>query len=311
MAKKKRILVTGANGFIGSLLVQRLNNDGYKIISIIQKGTTFTSSIKTLSEAVFELDLLSDNINYIFTQFKIDVVVHLAWAGVNGDLKGKEEIQNNNIAMSLKIADTASLFGTKTFIALGTISEKAYLFNKDVLSPSLTYGKYKHLCYEKLNGFFKGTDTNFFWLQMANLYGETNKTGNLLSYEINTILSGNIPSFGPCNQYYDFLFVDDAIQAILSFISTNKKTDNTLFYIGSGKPKLLKEFLLIVSKSISQTAKIDIGHRQSDGMIFKKEFFDIRETKDFIGDSYISDSFENHVKKMINIIKTDKNNVIQ
>ena len=52
-------------------------------------------------------------------------------------------------------------------------------------------------------------------MQFSNIYGPSNKTGNLVSYTIGELKKGNEASFGPALQPYDFILVDDLIEAVL------------------------------------------------------------------------------------------------
>lgn len=204
--------------------------------------------------------------------------------------------------MALNAASASSYAKIKRFVGIGTVTELSYLNRRsDVLLPSLIYGKYKELCYQSLRDFFGDKEQIFTWLRLSNLYGLSNKTGNILNYEITTILKKEIPCFGPSNQYYDFLLADDAIEAIFRFSLKGHIKEKDLYFIGSGCPKILSNYLLFVAKALDN-ATINIGARPNDGMYFSKEFFDNKGSVETIG-NYVSDSFENNMLKLIEIIK--------
>ena len=298
------VIISGANGFIGSLLVKKFFDQGYRVVSILQKDNDCNLDfIEKHSHRIIRTNF--DNSN-----FKIELpknaacFIHLAWSGVNGPSKGDESVQTNNIKMAIYAAEAAYYAGTKRFIGIGTITELSYLSSgSGIASPSLIYGKYKYQCFEELKKYFKDKKTSFVWLRLSNLYGITNKTGSILNYEISTLLKGEEPEFGPCNQYYDFLLVDDAIEAVFRFVSLSK-VHNDEYIIGSGRPEKLSYFLSFISNLIPNS-KIHIGVRKDDGMVFLKDFFIIDQTVNEIG-NYVSDTFENNMVKLINKVMEDE-----
>ncbi len=96
-------------------------------------------------------------------------------------------------------------------------------------------------------------------MQFSNVYGPRNKTGNLVSYTIGELLAGREATFGPALQPYDFIFIDDLIEAVyrLAFRKTQKNT----YFIGSGKPRILKDYLSEIGVICNKAGLIKIGVR--------------------------------------------------
>ena len=93
-----KFVISGANGFIGSRLVNKLFESGYNVIGIVRNSRENVDSIKGKCKLVFS-ELEDLNISD-FTDGDQDVVVyHLAWQGVNGKEKGDQLIQIKNIAI--------------------------------------------------------------------------------------------------------------------------------------------------------------------------------------------------------------------
>lgn len=298
----RSVVISGANGFLGLLLLKKYHDNGYNVVALLQHGNDNNiDEVKKYSKRIIRTNFEDDSFK-IYLYKESEAFIHLAWAGVNGPNKGDEKIQQNNIKMALNAASASSYARIKRFVGIGTVTELSYLNRRsDVLSPSLIYGKYKELCYQSLRGFFGDKEQIFTWLRLSNLYGLSNKTGSILNYEITTILKKEIPCFGPCNQYYDFLLADDAIEAIFRFSLKDHVKEKDLYFIGSGRPKILSNYLLFVAKALDN-ATINIGARPDDGMYFSKEFFDNKGSVETIG-NYVSDSFENNMLKLIEIIK--------
>ena len=112
--------------------------------------------------------------------------------------------------------------------------------------------------------FCKYIGLDFVWMQFSNIYGPENKTGNLISYTIGELEKGNEALFGPALQPYDFIFVEDLIEAVLR-LGENKTSRNS-YFIGSGEPRILKDYLLEIGEQYGKKELIKVGVRQDDGI---------------------------------------------
>ena len=83
----KNVIVTGANGFIGSTLVNNLMNNGVKVIAI---DISFDVPRIPDCDQVVKLGVGLDNVEKLkslIPEREYDAMYHLAWAGVNGPAK--------------------------------------------------------------------------------------------------------------------------------------------------------------------------------------------------------------------------------
>ena len=103
-------------------------------------------------------------------------------------------------------------------------------------------------------------------------------------------------TFGPAEQPYDFIYIDDLLNAV--YLLGIKKTLSNYYFIGSGNPKVLKEYLYIIGKKMGKEKLIKIGVRPDDGIKYDYNMFDIRTLKSDIGE-YISKNFEEGIEETI------------
>ena len=128
-----------------------------------------------------------------------------------------------------------------------------------------------------------------------------NKTGNLVSYTLGELMAGKEATFGPALQPYDFIYVDDLIEAVyrLSANDTNK----AFYYIGSGTPRILKEYLFRIGELAGCADKVGVGIRPDDGIKYSMEMFDNSDLVATVGE-YVSTDFDNGINKTIDWLKT-------
>lgn len=294
----KKIIVAGASGFLGSSLVKRLLEEDTEIWAL---DKFFKKGVLPVSDRLITIvdDAGINELIKAFDDGPFDCFYNLAWQGVNGPEKAQYSVQVNNVMLSLRYAEMSKLLKCKKYLCAGTIAERAIdsLSSLKDVSGSILYSAAKNACRVFLEAYCKSEGIDYVWMQFANIYGPNNKTGNLISYTLNQ-LEQNLPaSFGPAEQPYDFLYVDDLIEAIcrLGLLVTH----NNYYYVGSSSPMILKEYLKIVGNVFGRPDLIHIGERQDDGIRYSFDMMDNTDTLSTIG-NYISDSFENHIRYTIN-----------
>ena len=129
-----------------------------------------------------------------------------------------------------------------------------------------------------------------------NIYGPNNKTGNLVSYTIEEMIKGNNAIFGPALQPYDFIYIDDLIEAVIRL--GKNKTRKNCYFIGSGSPRILKEYLIEIGKQYGRSDLIKIGLRPDDGIKYTLDMFNINELVNDVG-NYISVPFSDGIKNTL------------
>lgn len=225
-----------------------------------------------------------------------DAFYNLAWRGVNGPEKADINVQLNNIKTAVIFADLAKKVKCKKYLCSGTIAEQS-INSLPLLSKTnggMLYGVAKHSAHLFLEFYCKNIGLPFVWMQFSNIYGIGNKTGNLISYTLNEILSDRDATFGPAEQPYDFIYVDDLIESVVRLGESNNQ--HNFYYIGSGQPRTLKDYLKEIGRICHKEDKIRIGVRPDDGIKYSFSMFDNSPLKADIGD-YISIPFEEGVRR--------------
>lgn len=293
-----RVIIAGANGFVGSSLVNRFVENEIKVLAI---DLSFTKPNFKKSNLIFtiESDLTDiDELCAAIGMNQYDVFYNFAWLGVNGPNKCKYDIQLNNIMISLRCAELAKKLGCKKYLCAGTIAERAIesVPFLEKTSPGMMYAAAKFCNRIMLENYCKNIGLDFVWMQFSNIYGPNNKTGNIISYTLTQLKQNLIATFGPANQPYDFIYIDDLIEAIYRLGINN--TNSNFYFIGSGSPMILKEYLLKIGYVFGKPELIQIGAREDDNIKYSFDMMDISKLKNDIGE-YISGSFDELIKYTI------------
>lgn len=297
----KNVIVTGGNGFIGSSLIKKLVANGVKVVAV---DITFQGERLPESELITKIESCVDaSLVEKLPVEEYDAFYHLAWKGVNGADKANPSVQLANIQMAIDCADICKKLNVKKYLCAGTVAENATfsLPNLEKTSGGMMYGVAKHACRLILEDYCKNIGQQFVWMQFSNIYGVGNKTGNLVSYTLGELMTGNEATFGPALQPYDFIYVDDLIEAVYRL--GEKETNKAFYYIGSGSPRQLKEYLLRIGELAGYADKIGIGIRPDDGIKYSMDMFCNDDLVDAVGE-YVSTDFDNGINKTIEWLKS-------
>ena len=298
----KSVIVTGANGFIGSSLVKRLIEQKVNVVAI---DLSFAGQRIPDCSCVTKLEVGLDDLGKLLEEIPedgYDALYHFAWAGVNGPSKADPAVQLNNIKLGINCINLCKQKGVKKLLCAGTVAEQAVrsLPMLSQTSGGMMYGVAKHCAHLMLEDYCKNIGQQFVWMQFSNIYGVGNKTGNLVSYTLGELLKGNDATFGPAAQPYDFIYVDDLLEAV--FRLGECETKQSSYYIGSGNPQILKDYLFRIGELAGAREKIKIGLRPDDGIKYDFTMFETLRLKEDIGE-YVHTVFDDGIIKTINWLK--------
>lgn len=248
---KKRAIVAGAKGFLGKRLVARLLTDGCDVAPID----------------------IGDRIEAVKGEW--DVFFNTAWVGKGGALRADYDVQMKNVKMALDFYQHARRLKCSRYVCMGTIGEKMARLPEcsHIKSQNLIYAISKNYLHDILNT-IEDESCKVVWAVLGNIYGGKDAGGNIVDYCLRCIAGGECAQFGPAEQPYDFIHVDDAVRAIVA-IGVSSEVKSGEFYVGGGRVKPLKDYLREIGRIAGREDLIGIGMRPDDGTRYKAEWFDI------------------------------------
>lgn len=295
----KNVIVAGANGFIGSAFVNKLTQNKVNVIAI---DVAFTKIFDNnyVTEVLMPNDV--SQLKALIPLRTYDAFYNFAWCGVNGVDKADPLVQLQNTSLTITFAKLAKSLDCSKYLCAGTIAEQSChsLSSLKKTNGGMMYGVVKHCTNLILETYCKNIDLNFVWMQFSNIYGPSNKTGNLVSYTLEKLHHGLNATFGPASQPYDFIYIDDLVDAIyrLGF----NKTKHNSYFIGSGKPRILKDYLIEIGELCNCSDLIKIGERADDGIKYSFDMFDNSKLVEDIGE-YVNVDFRTGIINTVNSYK--------
>lgn len=245
--KKKKILITGSNGFIGKNLSQELRND-YEVFGIGRKN------IK--QKNYYKINLNNQKkINEIFSKIKFDIVIHCAWY-TKHDKYRNSKLNYKYLEYSKFLLDTYIKNGGKNFIGIGTCEEyekkknsRNLFYEKSKIRPINLYARCKNL----FHIYLKKKKINYKWLRFFYLFGEGENKKRLFPLIVRNLNSNRKIKLRYPNLSVDFLYIKNATKIIKNLI---KKKLNGEFNICSGQSVKLNDLVNFnINKKINSKNK--------------------------------------------------------
>ena len=271
----KRILVTGAAGFIGAFLSKSLLEKGNEVIGLDNLNDYYDPKLKLArlemlkSHQTFTFvkeDLVnSEKLNEIFEKHNPEIVVNLAaQAGVRYSIENPQVYINSNIIGFFNILEACRNYPVEHLVYAS--SSSVYGANKKVPfstedkvdNPVSLYAATKKSnelmahCYSKLYG-IPATGLRFF-----TVYGPMGRPDMAYFSFTQKILNNEpIQIYNNGDMYRDFTYVDDIVEGIENVMSKPPVPNDDgvkykVYNIGNNKPEKLMDYIECLEKSLSK-----------------------------------------------------------
>lgn len=257
----KKAVITGAAGFIGrnlSLYLAEQNIEVFGVdLKVAQNRILQHEMITPLSVNISDKTELSN----VLKNVKADTCYHLAWSGVSTDVKNDVGRQASNILTTMTVLESCAEAGCQHVVIPGSASEYAYcgetIDGNNHMAPGDAYAASKAATQILSQWYAKQLGLNMNWLLIGSIYGPGRNDSNILTYTIKSLLNGDIPNFTKLEQMWDYIYIDDLVNAL--YCVGMKGRPNTVYPVGSGDPRPLAEYIMKVQKEIAPNAILGIG----------------------------------------------------
>lgn len=282
----KKVIVSGANGFIGTALCKELSAQGIEVIAIIRNEEENIDNIKNLKSLKIVYSDLSQfkNLAAVVQDKDIDVFYHLAWVGSAGPLRGDSDVQMNNVKYTCDAVKACAEIGCKRFVFASSIMEyeiSAVMATDAVPGINTLYSSAKIAADYMSRTVAGDLGIEYIRAVISNIYGPGELSPRLINTSIRKLLCNEHCAFSPGEQIYDFIYIDDAAKTFVAI--GDKGKNNKTYYIGSQNPKPLKDFLIEMKDQVDANLEIGLGELPFNGVSLTYNEFDINAVKNDTG----------------------------
>ena len=277
----KKVIVSGANGFVGGALVKELVKNNIEVIALDMEGHNNNlpdSDLVTfypfaLDNVVALKDVLKDR--------DCDTFYHFAWAGSAGEARANTSLQLQNTQWTVDCLRLAKDLGCERFVNAGSIMEletiKAVFKAGNKPGLGYIYGSGKLVAHAMCKSVAANIGIDLVWAMITNAYGVGERSPRMVNTTIQKCIRGEAPQFTAGTQNYDFVYIDDVARAF-RLIGQNGKPFCE-YLIGSSTAKPLKEFLLEMKAAIAPDLDFIFGDVPFTGVNQPLEDFDCSITE--------------------------------
>ncbi len=267
------VLVTGAAGFIGSHLSERLKSLGHEVVGVDSFNSYYTPELKKLNAGdlrnqgvrVEKRDLVTDSISDILAE--TDVIFHLAaQPGISAATPFEHYLKNNIVATHNLLEATAKA-GVEKFINIATSSIYGAHATEDettAAKPTSYYGVTKLAAEQLALAYSRDKGLPACSARLFSVYGERERPEKLYMKLINSILNGTpFPLHeGSEDHVRSYTYVGDIIDGLVLIMENFDKCVGEVFNLGTEHTSTTGEGIKIVEELLGKKAVFDVKPRR-------------------------------------------------
>jgi UDP-glucose 4-epimerase len=259
-----RVFVTGGTGHLGAFVVRRFLKDRADVAVLMRSSANSWRISDVLPQLTIVPGDLANPQSYarVLADFAPQIVVHLGWSGVSAPMRNAAE-QVLNVTAAVELLRVAKDSGCVRFVGVGSQAEygRAVMpLDEDVLpAPDSMYGAAKlaacvltrQLCHE--------WHIQFAWLRLLSTYGPMDNDEHLIPLVIRQLLHREKPLLTNGQQLWDYIYVEDAAEAI--YRAGTMPAVRGMYNLASGSPVAVRTIVETIRDLIDPALPLGFGEK--------------------------------------------------
>ena len=249
----KRVIVTGASGFIGANLTRRLLQHNHEVHLLLRPGYAPWRIKEILQDVqVHETDITDAvQLSRIVRSIRPDWVFHLAAYGAYSTQSDLQKMIHTNFMGTIHLAEACMETGFEALINTGSSSEYGFKDHappeEELPVPNSTYAATKASTTLFLQYLARSRSANLITLRLYSIYGPFEAPSRLIPTLIKEGQQGRLPPLVSPKIARDYVYVEDAVDACLAAANANAQP-GIVYNVGSGVQTALQEVVAIARR---------------------------------------------------------------
>lgn len=254
----KRVLLTGAGGFIGRHCLPVLRNAGFEIHALSRAGHETGCEVQWHAVNLFE----DGAAQRLLAEVRPTHLLHLAWYAEPGLYWAAPE-NFQWVRASLALLHAFARHGGERVVMAGTCAEYDWRYgwcSEEVtpLAPATVYGTCKHSLQSMLAAYSRQYELSSAWGRIFFLYGPYEHPSRLVPSVICSLLRGEPALCSSGEQVRDFLHVADVASAFVALLCSEVQGPVN---IASGEAVTIRDVVERISAKIGRPELLRLGAR--------------------------------------------------
>jgi nucleoside-diphosphate-sugar epimerase len=275
---RKRVLVTGARGFLGRPCLGRLAARGYEIHAV-------SSSAHSDAEATWHRCNLLDtgSVSELVAHVRPSHLLHLAWIATPG-VFWSSPANLDWLAAGIRLVQAFYAAGGERAVGVGTCAE--YAASDDAcredttpIAPATVYGASKAAMYLAWLA-AAGGQRQLAWARLFFPYGPGEPRGRYIPSVIDALLRGEALDCTHGHQVRDFIYVDDIAEACAALVAG---TESGAYNVGSGSDASLRDVAEKIVGELGGRELVRFGAREAPAHDLARIVADIGKIREHFG----------------------------
>lgn len=255
MHARERILVTGANGFIGSHVIACARDQGLHAVATY-RGARESGTV--------HLDVCDpEGIDNAFSEVLPSHVVHCAAYGVNYADQDVDLALAVNVRGSLRVLESAARHGVRRFVHLGSCFEYGSYTNPiaedATLNPTAIYGVSKAAATLLLRERAHALSIPLIVARPFGTWGPREAAHRLIPQVLSACMNHSPIKLTACEVIRDYTYVEDMAECILRLLFVDDVPTGTIVNVGSGRSVVLRDFVLAIARMFDADDLLQFG----------------------------------------------------
>lgn len=251
-----KILVTGATGFVGKHLIQKLRD--FDVRFVVRNINTEYSKDRQIVYNDEKLDVFQKDVK----SYNPKIVIHLAsYLTSSDDISSIKNIVDSNILFTSILLESLKSTDLELFINTGTFAE--YYYNDGKENPAYFYSASK-IAIKPIIKYFKNIQ-GFKTINIIpyTIYGGKSKSKKVIDYILDSLDSKLYLEMTNGEQILDFIYIDDVTDFYVHCVNNiNLLKDEEDYHLGTGKGTSIKELSNIIEDLTNKKANINWGSKE-------------------------------------------------
>jgi len=234
------VLVSGASGFIGRRLIERLVRRGDLVTALTRSGEFSNSQVKVVRGDLTYPD-------FVFSDDEYDIVYHLAaaWPGEKDKKIQRKVNYDGTVNLFSKVKDKAKFIVYVSGLGIFGDPKEKTVDENSTPSPTTEYAKIRLEAQKYLEDACKQQGIPFSVAYLGDVYGNG---GWFKSVMVDRLKKGSFRIPGSGKYYRSFIHVDDVISALVTIAEKNQI--NQSFIVTDSNPVAFSDFVSLVSAKL-------------------------------------------------------------